>query len=373
MKALIWVQHLLGAGHLQRAGLLARALAAAGHQVTIASGGMPRRPPDAPGLHFVQLPPCRAADATFKVLLDETGRPIDDGWRDARRDRLLALFDETAPDLLITEHYPFGRRQLRFELTPLIARARAAGTLVVSSVRDVLVGMDKPERAAWAAARVEADFDHVLVHGDPGLIPFAATFPLAGRIAGRLAHTGFLVPTIPDGQRSEGDGVMVSAGGGGAVGDGLFRTALAARALSAARDLPWRFLVGDAALRAELAAIAPAGVTMEGLSNDFVTMLRHCRLSVSQAGYNTVMEITAVRARAVVVPFSEGQESEQRVRAAALAARGALHLLQETALTPAALAATIDGALAAPAPPALALDRNGAARSAELLTRWVGR
>jgi len=373
VKALIWVQHLLGAGHLQRAGLLAQALASAGHQVTLASGGMPRRQDPGPGVRFVQLPPCRAADATFKVLLDEAGRPIDDGWRDARRDRLLALFDETAPDLLVTEHYPFGRRQLRFELTPLIARARAAGTVVVSSVRDVLVGMDKPERAAWAAGKVEAEFDHVLVHGDPALIPFAATFPLAGRIAGHLAHTGFLVPPIPGGARAEGDWVMVSAGGGGAVGEGLFRAALAARPLSAARDLPWRFLVGDAALRAELAAVAPPDVAMEGLSNDFVTMLRHCRLSVSQAGYNTVMEITAVRARAVVVPFSEGQESEQQVRAAALAARGAVHLLAETDLTPGRLATTIDAALAAPAPPALALDRDGAARSAALLARWVGR
>lgn len=373
MKALIWVQHLLGAGHLQRAGLLAEALAGAGHIVTLASGGMPRRQAAAAGIRFVQLPPCRAADATFKTLLDDTGRPIDEDWRIARRDRLLALFDETAPDLLITEHYPFGRRQLRFELTPLIARARSAGTMVVSSVRDVLVGMDRPERAAWAAARVEAEFDHVLVHGDPAVIPFAATFPEAHRIATRLSHTGYLVPPIPAGGRIEGDTVLVSAGGGGAVGAGLFRAALAARPLSAARDLPWRLLVGDAALRADLAAIAPQGVSVEGLSNDFVTMLRHCRLSVSQAGYNTVMEITAVAARAVVVPFSEGQESEQQLRAEALAARGALHLLAEPDLTPAALAATIDRALAGPAPASAALDRNGAARSVELLGRWVGR
>lgn len=373
MRVLIWVQHLLGAGHLQRAALLAGALADCGHQVTLVSGGMPRGRDMPAGLRVVQLPPCRAADATFKTLLDQDGRPIDDTWRDRRRDQLLALFDAVAPDVLVTEHYPFGRRQLRFELTPLIARARAAGTFVVSSVRDVLVGMDRPDRAAWAADRVLADFDRVLVHGDPALLPFAATFPAAGRIADRLVHTGFLVPPTPAGDRVEGDVVMVSAGGGGAVGGPLFRTALAARPLSAARDLPWRFLVGDARIRAELAAIAPSGVQIEGLSNDFVTMLRHCRLSVSQAGYNTVMEITATRARAVVVPFSEGQESEQQVRAAALAARGALHLLAEAALNPATLAATIDTALAAPPPPALALDRDGAARSAALLEGWVGR
>ena len=41
MNVLIVVTHLLGTGHLSRALTLGRAFAAAGHDVTIASGGMP--------------------------------------------------------------------------------------------------------------------------------------------------------------------------------------------------------------------------------------------------------------------------------------------------------------------------------------------
>jgi predicted glycosyltransferase len=39
MKALIWVQHLLGIGHVRRAALIARAMTDAGLDVTVASGG----------------------------------------------------------------------------------------------------------------------------------------------------------------------------------------------------------------------------------------------------------------------------------------------------------------------------------------------
>ena len=41
MKVFFYVQHLLGIGHLKRAHTLARALRAAGFEVTLASGGLP--------------------------------------------------------------------------------------------------------------------------------------------------------------------------------------------------------------------------------------------------------------------------------------------------------------------------------------------
>ena len=41
ITALIYVQHLLGIGHLVRAGALARGLEAAGIRVVLVSGGMP--------------------------------------------------------------------------------------------------------------------------------------------------------------------------------------------------------------------------------------------------------------------------------------------------------------------------------------------
>jgi predicted glycosyltransferase len=77
------------------------------------------------------------------------------------------------------------------------------------------------------------------------------------------------------------------------------------------------------------------------------------------------------KARAVVVPFAAGDESEQTLRATLLAERGLLEVVEEAALTPATLAAAIDRASARPRPPSGAIDLDGARRSAELLHQWL--
>src|SRR3546814_9461271 len=93
------------------------------------------------GAELIQLPPVRALDDAFKVLVDEHDRPIDDGFRADRRDRLLGLLAQRRPAAVITELFPFGRRQMRFELMPLLQAARAAPwrPVVLSSMRDHLV------------------------------------------------------------------------------------------------------------------------------------------------------------------------------------------------------------------------------------------
>src|SRR5262245_17213479 len=113
MKVFFHVQHLLGIGHLRRAATLARALETAGFEVTLASGGMP-----VPGIKVLQLPPA-SSDASFKHLLDEHGQPVDEAWKTRRRDALLAAWVASNADVLMVELFPFGRRQMRFELLPL--------------------------------------------------------------------------------------------------------------------------------------------------------------------------------------------------------------------------------------------------------------
>jgi predicted glycosyltransferase len=88
---------------------------------------------------------------------------------------------------------------------------------------------------------------------------------------------------------------------------------------------------------------------------------------VSQAGYNTVLELLAHRVRAVVVPY-EGSGDEQPLRAGLLAERGLLEVVPEPALSPARLAAAMDATLGRPDFPAPArLDLDGATRSVEIL------
>lgn len=358
MKAFFYVQHLLGIGHLKRAATISQALRAAGFEVTLASGGAPVE-----GMPVLQLPPA-ASDPSFRNLLDEEGKPVDEAWKARRREFLLQAYRASEADVLIVELFPFGRRQMRFELMPLLEEATSR--LVVCSVRDILE--PKPAREAEALACFERYFDRLLVHGDPRVAPFGRSFTRAQRLERSLYYTGYVAQEMAANGKVGADEVLVSAGGG-AVGRKLVETAIRARALSALRNSTWRILAGVNAKEVETLHID--GVMIERARSDFTQRLRNCVVSVSQAGYNTVVETLQAGARSVLVPFAGGGESEQTLRATLLAQRGLVSMLDEDALSPAALAAAIDRAAAAPRPALGAIDLGGARRSAELLREWL--
>ena len=374
LRVLFHVQHLLGIGHLKRAATIARALDGAGAEVTLVSGGPPVPGLDTGGARLVQLPPVAASDGSFRTLVDETGRAVDDALRRRRAGALAALVDGVRPHAVVTELYPFGRRQLRGEITAMLEAAarRAPRPAILCSVRDILVVPPKPGRVEEMLAAVDRFYDLVLVHGDPGFVPFERTFPAAARIAGKLRYTGYVVDRA---RGAAGAGEAVVSAGGGAVGAALFEAALAARKATRLADAGWRLLAGPALPEpafARLRSEAPPGVVVERARPDFPALLAGCRVSVSQGGYNTSMELVAAGARAVVVPHAGGFETEQTLRARLLAARAGYRVIEEGALSPARLAREIDAALDGPPPRPPPLDLDGAAATARLVIEAAG-
>ena len=388
MIVLFHVQHLLGIGHLTRAATLARGLAAEGFEVTVASGGEAVEGIDFGRASLVQLPPARVADRRFSELLDADGEPVGDAWKARRCERLLRLYEEVGPDIVLTELFPFGRRQLRFELLPLLDRAatdraRTGRPRITCSVRDILVQSPKPERTSEMLELVRRYYDLVLVHGDPRFVSLDATFPHAREIADRVAYTGYVVarqersPGEPERMAREGGGEVIVSAGGGAVGEKLLEAALAARPRTPLADAGWRLLAGanlpEPVFRA-LAARAPEGVTVERFRPDFRRLLQSARLSISQGGYNTLMEVLDAGVRAVVVPYAGGLETEQTLRANLLAARGLVEVVGEEELGPGSIAAAVSRALAKPPPGGLAgVDTSGVAATARALRDLAGR
>jgi predicted glycosyltransferase len=374
-RVLFHVQHLLGIGHLQRSLRIAEALVDRGVAVTLAQGGPPiPELTQARGVDILQLPPIRARDATF-MLVDEAGNPVDDALRAARREALLAGFAAARPDAVVIEGFPFARRAFRFELDPLIVAARASGARVLCSVRDIPTVRGDPARLDEIVTRVRSDFDAVLVHGDERFISFDEAFPPAPQIADRLHYTGYVAaPEFPDGDDNLPEGEMlVSVGGGSSAGRALVTAAVEARRRGCLAERGWRILVGTTLSDEEIATIrrsAPAGVVVERFRRDFVALLRRCHVSVSQAGYNTVLDILAARVRAVLVPFAAERETEQLIRAQHLAAQEAAIVVRESDLTSATLAAAIEYA-ASRHPHPIAIDTDGARRSASLIAGFI--
>lgn len=378
LKVLSYVQHLKGVGHVFRAKRVAEALAGRGHSVTLVHGGFPIAGMTFEGVEVVQLnPPIRAADGGYKTLVTPDGTVVTDGIKTSRTSQILSIYERSAPDVLILESYPLARRQHRFELLPLLDRAKASAwrPLVIASVRDILERPSKPERIAEALGVFRQYVDRLLIHGDENFADVTANYPELAELSDLTTLTGIVAPdaaqavTEDVGTDPAAPDVIVSIGGG-AVGAHVIETAIAAKPLSHARDLSWLALTGPNMKEADVALltkVAGAGdVGLKRFDPDLRRLLRSARLSIQQAGYNTVADLLTTHCAAILVPFAEGGETEQSVRARLLAERGRAIAVAEGELTAERLAEAIDQALAMDVPD-WPVDLNGAARSAEII------
>lgn len=364
-RVMIYVQHLLGIGHLKRMSLLADDLAEAGADVLLVSGGPPAphvQPSSA--VRFHQLAPVRALDETFLGLADQNGRVIGEPFKARRRDDLLQQLKTFGADVLVVELFPLGRRQMRFELLPLLQAARGTCRTVACSVRDIV--NRRPHREAESIDWLNSYFDLLLVHGDERLTPITDSVAGIGAFKGKIVHTGYLTEDWK-GPASRGSEVMVTAGGG-AAGEHLFLAAAAA-SRQTGDALTWRIRHGLNAspkLVQTLHDLAAPTSHVEPVADDFREQLSRCAVSVSQFGYNTAMDLIATHTPAIVVPFSGGGETEQRRRAEALGDH-VFRVIPEEKLDGRLLASAVTACANESGVPAIHVDMDGLHRSTSLL------
>jgi predicted glycosyltransferase len=381
VRIAVYCQHVLGMGHLFRTLEILEALS--GHERLLLLGG-----PDVPvglprDVTLVRLP-ALSMDAEFAGLsLEGEALAAVKETRRALLGKALAAF---SPDVFFVEFYPFGRKAFEFELVPALEalrRDRPGACRVVCGVRDILV--EKKDQAGYEARvldRLGRFFDAVCVHGDPSLMPLGATFARAAEIPVPVAYTGYVAAAPGAGctraavRRRLGVGqgrrLLVASAGGGKVGSEALAATLAACAADAGlADVAVRVFAGPYCPQEAYAALEDAAsrlpdAVVTRFADHFPDIVGCADLSLSLAGYNTVMTLLASGARGLVLPFD--QNREQRLRATRLAARGLLGVLEPEELAPARLAGRITAALAAPPPSKAAVDLDGARKTAALLT-----
>jgi predicted glycosyltransferase len=377
MKILVYCQHVLGVGHFFRTLEICRALS--DHDVALVTGGTPVDA-DLPGhVREIRLPGLMM-DAEFKELHGAgDGRSIDE-IRAERRDRFMEIVRGEAPDFMLVELYPFGRKKFRFELDPVL-RAMRSGELprcrVACSLRDILV--EKADPAAYETRVVSVlnrYFDAVLIHADPSLVRLEETFSRRDEIGVPLIYTGFVTPAPGPGARdrlrgelglSPGTALIVASAGGGKVGAPLLE-AVVGSVGRLERDFRLRVFTGPFMAEETVARLrsgSDSRVTVERFTSDFLSWLAAADLSVSMGGYNTTMNLLAARTPALIQPF--GQNREQRFRAERIARHGGLALLEDGDLEPARLANRMEAMLDRREGPGIRPNLDGAAATA----RWI--
>ncbi len=390
-RAMLYCQHLAGIGHLIRSTELARALSTDGWDVLLVVGGdVPRDFMFPPAVKVEQLEALQT-DPEYKTLSTCGDEHSLNETKVRRTVRLLALFDAFAPDALITEMYPFGRKKFEFELLPLLERARNAEhrPLIAASVRDILVRKRDQEAHERRVLKIVNHFyDVVLVHSDELMQPLQTTYGLATELRPAVMHTGYVVADECGRQAERLDAaarmfverelggeefIVVSCGSGRLhAGQQLTFAALEAAPAVCGR-FPHRILIcagplAPADIYARYERMA-AGMDRVCLVHDLPflrKLLERAALSVSLGGYNTVMELQAARAQALVHAAEPNGDSEQRMRVESLAAKGQLRALDARDLQNGRLAGRIEEALIDPLQVA-APQMDGAKTSAQIL------
>jgi len=386
-KILFYSQHVLGMGHFVRAMEITRGLS--NYKIRFLNGGQRVEEfPHPPWVELVNLPPVKP-DAEMKYIeAIDPSRSLDE-LKVSRREALLSEYDQFRPDVVMIELFPFGRRQFVFELLPLLARTRQRGQSpkVVCSVRDILVTQpDHIHHEEWVCELLNRYFDLVLVHSDPGFQTLQETFSRVKDIRTEIRYTGYVVQT-PNLQPPETNGASVMprrAGqptivvsvGGGRVGYDLLTSAVKASAILEA-SRPHRMVVfsGPFLPETEFSELrrmvgGRSNVTLRRFTHHFLSHLEQADLSISQAGYNTCMNVLTTRCRALVLPFASPGNEEQTIRANKLEQLGLVNVIRPDELKPEALADKIRTSLEMdPAP--YRLDTRGVEKSAALITALV--
>lgn len=332
--------HLTGTGHLVRTMTLARKATAMGHQTSVITGGRPVGHVDLSGARVIQLPPIFVRRFEFSDLRDASGSPVTDDYMAQRKEILAQSLEALAPDALITELFPFGRRMLADEFLSAIVKAKQVNpnVAVISSIRDI--PEPKPKRLTETATHLLKKYNGVLVHGDEQFLPLWTTWPLPDDVAPMVQHVGYVGGgQAMDPPRERSRSVLVSVGGG-ALGRRLLQVAAAASALTP--SLKWHLLVGGADASETVATLRSEhpvpGLIVEPVRPDYRDLLRSAGCSVNLCGYNTAVELLSSQTPAILIPSEEADETEQAIRAKRLADLPGLSIFSMDSVTPEQLA-----------------------------------
>lgn len=375
---LFYCQHSLGMGHLVRALTLAEAFAEKFSVVFLNGGRFPDNtlPPGA--IEVINMPPLGMAEDNSLYSQHECYSLKEAQM--LRKKLIQDTFEQYRPAVILIELFPFGRKKFAGELLPLLKAAkRKTGDkpAVLCSLRDIMVNARKDQlrhdnRARWLIDRY---FDGILIHSDPDFASLEESFRPSRPSVKPLYYTGFVLPR-GDANKSGRERKVIVSAGGGMVGAPLLKVALSAqRMLWHKLKLPMTLVAGPFLPEAEWLELQRQAASCPGLSlyrsvPDLAALLASHAVSVSQGGYNTVMDILKSGVSGLIVPFAQGQEVEQTNRAERLCRLGLVRVLPATDLSARRLALEIEQTLSFK-PRRNALDLDGAAHSADIVNNLV--
>ena len=378
-RVAIHCQYVYGIGHYVRSLQLARGLSK-GFDVFLLNGGevvpnynLP------PCVSCLQLPEIRKEETSPCLLPVDRSWTLDDCFR-ARANVLEDFVNENPPDILITEHYPFGDL-FETEVMRLIAdvKKRKRDARIVSSVRDVVESETGSCRDRHVCSVLNQIYDMVLVHSDERMVPFSTSFPLVHRIEIPVHHTGYIVQPVESRAVRDDPPLLLVSIGGGTVGGELLDAVLDAHERVAKE---WRhqmvlfagaFQKDIRHLRRRSEEVGNGQVTIRAFDRDgYRDMLASASGVICLGGYNSILEAVSAGLPTLVYERTfHGSNREQAVRTALFERSGLIRRLSPKDLSIDRIVPRILALLECPRSPHNSVRMDGAENSRLLLNRLM--
>ena len=252
----------------------------------------------------------------------------------------LKIINNYKPDVILLDGFPFMRypwMESGLDFVLECVRNTWKNVKIVSSVRDICYpyqgGKGSNHYSALTTHWANEYFDAILVHGDKNFVKLDESFEHLNLIDPPVYYTGYVTDTYKP-KPQERNGTVVSAGGGRVAMDCFDK------AMELYDGTDWTFSVGYnhpkehqkkllkwVSDKKKMKVIMPIlkplyifykwdKVKIVYNVKNFRDLLAKHKLSISQAGYNTVMDLWMTDTPAKFVPYvDEFGEQEQTTRA----------------------------------------------------------
>ena len=251
------------------------------------------------------------------------------------------------PDVFIVDKVPRGAMGELGETLGYLKNYTS--TRCVLGLRDIL---DKPETVAaeWKEKEnfrlLDRYYDAVWIYGDASVYDSAAALQFPVEIARKTAYSGYLNPTIrlrarvrdhrtEASLRLAGDRFFLCTVGGGQDGAALAEAFTRATFPEGVKGVVLAGPHMPSVLSNHLQRLVDerSHLHLEQFLPEPLALIEHAERVVCMGGYNTLSEVVAVEAKALVVPRVQPRE-EQWIRARAFQRLGRVDVLHPQALDP---------------------------------------
>ena len=303
----VWVESLLGYGHVLRAlKLLAYFDGCERQLITGSALKQAFVPQSCSGMQVVELPGLHLDDPQGDLASDDGN--VEEVLTE-RAELAWAAMRTFRPNVFITEHFPFGRWGFRRELIELLVRTREElqNCLIMASVRDIPQGDDRPPGYGTTVAGIlECAFDGVIIHGEPGVIDARNIVPELRGLDVPVVFGGYLMHEAAPGFSKDGP-VVLDLGGGWAAAPVC--TALM-RLLNETTEL---VVVGGSKGVGAITGRPKTRVVQDALK--LGSAAAKARIYIGRGGYNTCAGVLGSNVPAIIVPHEFSREQQERATA----------------------------------------------------------